>query len=62
MSNFLYIMNNINPNLHIRLLFDGKKQYFILFLQFYLSGTSRHIWLKVIYLPQINFSCSKVNV
>ena len=34
MSNFLYIVNNINPNLHIGLLFDGKTQYFALFSQF----------------------------
>ena len=34
MSNFLYILNNINPNLHIRLLFDGETQYFALFSQF----------------------------
>ena len=32
MSNFSFY--NINPNLHIRLLFDGETQYFALFSQF----------------------------
>ena len=33
MPSFRYIMNNY-LNLHIRLLFDGIRQYFVLFLQF----------------------------
>ena len=34
MPSFHYIMNNNYLNLHIRLLFDGIRQYFVLFLQF----------------------------